>query len=230
MNAPLSFLLPLLAVVLAYLIGSLSFAVLVSRTLGLDDPRTYGSGNPGATNVLRSGSKAAAVATLVLDAAKGWLPVALVRWWGKPYGFEEGTLALVGLAAFLGHLWPVFFRFQGGKGVATALGVLLGVSGWLGLAVALTWVLVALVSRYSSLAALIAAVCAPAYYLLLDGVLWNADSRIAVSIGAMALLLIWRHQENIQRLLQGTESRLGQSSRSSKGGGGKPGAGRSRRR
>lgn len=227
MNAPLSFLLPLLAVVLAYLIGSLSFAVLVSRTLGLDDPRTYGSGNPGATNVLRSGSKAAAVATLVLDAAKGWLPVALVRWWGKPYGFEEGTLALVGLAAFLGHLWPVFFRFQGGKGVATALGVLLGVSGWLGLAVALTWVFVALVSRYSSLAALIAAVCAPVYYLLLDGVLWNADSRIAVSIGAMALLLIWRHQANIERLLQGTESRLGQSS---KGGSSTPGADHTHRR
>ncbi len=230
LNLSSNALLPLLAVVLAYLVGSLSFAVLVSRTLGLDDPRTYGSGNPGATNVLRSGSKAAAVVTLALDAAKGWLPVALVRWFGKPYGLDEGTLALVGLAAFLGHLWPVFFRFQGGKGVATALGVLLGVSGWLGLAVALTWVLVAFVSRYSSLAALIAAVCAPAYYLLLDGVLWDADSRVATAISAMALLLIWRHQENIQRLLQGTESRLGQSSQSSKGGGGKPDAGRSRRR
>ena len=209
----LAVLFPLLAVVAAYLLGSLSFAVLVSHAMGLSDPRTYGSKNPGATNVLRSGSKAAAVVTLLLDAAKGWLPVALVRWFGQPYGLEEGTLALVGLAAFLGHLWPVFFRFQGGKGVATALGVLLGVSGWLGLAVALTWVLVALVSRYSSLAALVAAVCAPAYYLLLDGVLWDADARIAAAIGAMVLLLIWRHQENIQRLLQGTESRLGQSKR-----------------
>ena len=209
----LSLLLPLSATLAAYLMGSLSFAVLVSRAMGLSDPRTYGSKNPGATNVLRSGSKAAAVVTLGLDAAKGWLPVALVRWFGQPYGLEEGTLALVGLAAFLGHLWPVFFRFQGGKGVATALGVLLGVSGWLGLAVALTWVLVALVSRYSSLAALVAAVCAPAYYLLLDGVLWDADARIAAAIGAMVLLLIWRHQENIQRLLRGTESRLGQSKR-----------------
>ena len=223
----LAVLFPWFAVVAAYLLGSLSFAVLVSRTLGLADPRTYGSKNPGATNVLRSGSKAAAVVTLLLDAAKGWLPVALVRWWGKPYGLEEGTLALVGLAAFLGHLWPVFFRFQGGKGVATALGVLLGVSGWLGLAVALTWVLVAFVSRYSSLAALIAAVGAPAYYLLLDGVFWEADSRIAVAIGAMALLLIWRHQENIERLLQGTESRLGQSSKS---GSSTPGSGHTHRR
>lgn len=223
----LAVLFPWFAVVAAYLLGSLSFAVLVSRTLGLADPRTYGSKNPGATNVLRSGSKAAAVVTLLLDAAKGWLPVAMVRWWGKPYGLEEGTLALVGLAAFLGHLWPVFFRFQGGKGVATALGVLLGVSGWLGLAVALTWVLVAFVSRYSSLAALIAAVGAPAYYLLLDGVFWEADSRIAVAIGAMALLLIWRHQENIERLLQGTESRLGQSSKSDSS---TPGSGHTHRR
>jgi len=223
----LAVLFPWFAVVAAYLLGSLSFAVLVSHTLGLDDPRTYGSKNPGATNVLRSGSKAAAVVTLLLDAAKGWLPVALVRWFGKPYGLDEGTQALVGLAAFLGHLWPVFFRFQGGKGVATALGVLLGVSGWLGLAVALTWVLVAFVSRYSSLAALIAALSAPLVYLLLDGVLWDVDRRIAVAMSAMALLLIWRHQENIQRLLRGTESRLGRSSRA---GGSAPGAGHSQRR
>ena len=223
----LAVLFPWFAVVAAYLLGSLSFAVLVSHTLGLDDPRTYGSKNPGATNVLRSGSKAAAVVTLLLDAAKGWLPVALVRWFGKPYGLDEGTQALVGLAAFLGHLWPVFFRFQGGNGVATALGVLLGVSGWLGLAVALTWVLVAFVSRYSSLAALIAALSAPLVYLLLDGVLWDADRRIAVAMSAMALLLIWRHQENIQRLLRGTESRLGQSS---KGGSSTPGADHTHRR
>ena len=111
---------PLLAAVAAYLLGSLSFAVIVTRVMGLSDPRTYGSKNPGATNVLRSGSKVAAVVTLLLDAVKGWLPVVLVHWFGKPYGLEEGTIALVGLAAFLGHLWPVFFRFQGGKGVATA--------------------------------------------------------------------------------------------------------------
>ena len=131
------------ATVVAYLIGSLSFAVIVSRAMGLHDPRTYGSGNPGATNVLRSGSKAAAAVTLLLDAAKGWLPVVLVRWIGPAWGLGDASVALVALAAFLGHLYPVFFRFQGGKGVATALGVLLGVSGWLGLFVALTWLAVA---------------------------------------------------------------------------------------
>ena len=122
---------PVLATVAAYLLGSLSFAVIVTHVMGLSDPRTYGSKNPGATNVLRSGSKAAAIVTLLLDAMKGWLPVALVMWFGHPYGLEDGTVALVGLAAFLGHLWPVFFRFQGGKGVATALGVLVGISFFL---------------------------------------------------------------------------------------------------
>lgn len=200
---------PLLATLAAYLLGSLSFAVIVTRVMGLSDPRTYGSKNPGATNVLRSGSKFAAVVTLVLDAVKGWLPVVLVRCFGKPYGLEEGTMALVGLAAFLGHLWPVFFRFEGGKGVATALGVLLGISGWLGLAAALTWAIVAFFFRYSSLASLAAAVFAPVYYLMMSGVVWEADGRIALAIGVMALLLAWRHQENIGRLLAGTESKLG---------------------
>ena len=138
---------PLLATVAAYLIGSLSFAVIVSRAMGLNDPRTYGSGNPGATNVLRSGSKAAAAVTLLLDAAKGWLPVALVQWFGSRFGLGDGTVAMVALAAFLGHLYPVFFRFKGGKGVATALGVLLGISVWLGLAVALTWLIIAVLFR-----------------------------------------------------------------------------------
>lgn len=202
---------PFLATLAAYLLGSLSFAVIVTRAMGMRDPRTYGSKNPGATNVLRSGSKVAAVATLVLDAVKGWLPVALVAWFGKPYGMEEGTMALVGLAAFLGHLWPVFFRFEGGKGVATALGVLLGVSGWLGLATAVTWVIIAFFFRYSSLASLVAAVFAPVYYLLADGVVWNADGRIAAAMAVMALLLAWRHKENIKRLLEGKESRLGSS-------------------
>ena len=135
--------LPLLAVLAGYLIGSLSFAVIVSRVMGLSDPRTFGSKNPGATNVLRSGSKAAAILTLLLDAAKGWLPVMLVKWYGQAYGLGDGTMAMVGLAAFLGHVFPVFFNFAGGKGVATALGVLLGFSGWLGLAVALIWLLMA---------------------------------------------------------------------------------------
>lgn len=202
---------PILATLAAYLLGSMSFAVIVTRVMGLNDPRTYGSKNPGATNVLRSGSKAAAIVTLLLDAAKGWLPVVLVRWFGNPHGLEGGTVALVGLAAFLGHLWPVFFRFEGGKGVATALGVLLGISGWLGLATAVTWLLIALFFRYSSLAALVAAVFAPVYYLLVDGVVWQADGRIAAAMVVMSMLLIWRHKDNIQRLLQGKEARLGKS-------------------
>ena len=202
-------LLPLAAAVAAYLLGSLSFAVIVSRVMGLSDPRTYGSKNPGATNVLRSGSKAAAAVTLLFDALKGWLPVVLVRWFGAPYGLEEGTMALVGLAAFLGHLWPVFFRFEGGKGVATALGVLMGISGWLGLATLLTWVIIAFFFRYSSLASLVAAVFAPFFYVLGGGVAWYTDARVGMAIAVMSGLLAWRHKENIQRLLQGKESRLG---------------------
>jgi glycerol-3-phosphate acyltransferase PlsY len=200
---------PILATLAAYLIGSLSFAVIVSRVMGLHDPRTYGSGNPGATNVLRSGSKPAAIATLLLDALKGWVPVVLVQWFGKPYGLGDGTLAAVALAAFLGHLYPVFFRFQGGKGVATALGVLLGISGWLGLATALTWLIIAFFFRYSSLASLVAAVFAPVYYVLFGGVLWYTEGPVTAAIVAMGLLLIWRHRENIQRLIAGKESRLG---------------------
>nr|WP_326542579.1 glycerol-3-phosphate 1-O-acyltransferase PlsY [Pseudorhodoferax sp.] len=200
---------PILATLAAYLLGSLSFAVIVSRAMGLADPRSYGSKNPGATNVLRSGSKAAAVTTLLLDALKGWLPVALVVWHGQRFGLEEGTVALVGLAAFLGHLYPVFFRFQGGKGVATALGVLFGVDWMLGLAAALTWVIIAFFFRYSSLASLVAAVFAPVYYLFGNGLAWYADKRIALALGVMALLLFWRHRENIARLAQGRESRLG---------------------
>ncbi|AOG23847.1 glycerol-3-phosphate 1-O-acyltransferase PlsY [Acidovorax sp. RAC01] len=207
---------PILAALAAYLLGSLSFAVIVTRVMGLSDPRTYGSKNPGATNVLRSGSKAAAVITLVLDAVKGWLPVALVMWFGEPYGLDDGTVAMVGLAAFLGHLWPVFFRFEGGKGVATALGVLLGISVWLGLAAAATWLIIAFFFRYSSLASLAAAAFAPVYYLLVDGVVWYAEGTIAGAIAVMAMLLAWRHKENIQRLIQGKESRLG-SGKSAKG-------------
>lgn len=200
---------PLLATVAAYLVGSLSFAVIVSRVMGLSDPRTFGSKNPGATNVLRSGSKAAAVLTLLLDAAKGWLPVALVAWFGAPFGLGEGTQAMVGLAAFLGHLYPVFFRFVGGKGVATALGVLLGVNGWLGLAAMLIWLGMALVFRYSSLASITAAVLAPVLYVLADGALWVVNTSVALGLTVMALFLLYRHTENINRLIKGSESRLG---------------------
>jgi glycerol-3-phosphate acyltransferase PlsY len=200
---------PLFAVIAAYLVGSLSFAVIVSRSMGLNDPRTYGSKNPGATNVLRSGSKAAAIVTLLLDAFKGWLPVMLVKWFGQPYGLGDGTVAMVGLAAFLGHLFPVFFRFVGGKGVATALGVLLATSWILGLATGATWLIVAYFFRYSSLASLVAAVFAPVYYVFGGGVVWPMDKSIALSTVVMSALLVWRHAENISRLIKGTESKLG---------------------
>jgi glycerol-3-phosphate acyltransferase PlsY len=204
---------PVLAALGAYLVGSLSFAVIVSRAMGLHDPRTYGSRNPGATNVLRSGSKVAAVVTLLLDALKGWLPVVLVKWYGKPYGLEDGTLALVALAAFVGHLYPVFFRFVGGKGVATALGVLVGINPLLGLATGVTWLLIAFFFRYSSLASLSSAVFAPVYYIFGDGVAWYMDNRVELSIAVMSMLLMWRHAENISRLVKGTESRLGKQKR-----------------
>ena len=200
---------PAIAALAGYLIGSLSFAVIVSRVMGLNDPRTFGSKNPGATNVLRSGSKTAAIVTLLLDAAKGWLPVLLVKWFGKPYGLDEGTVAMVGLAAFVGHLYPVFFKFVGGKGVATALGVLLGISGILGLATVLTWVIMAYFFRYSSLASLTAALFAPLYYVFGNGVAWYMSTEILLAISIMSLLLIYRHAENIGRLAKGTESRLG---------------------
>lgn len=191
----------------AYLMGSLSFAVIVSRTMGLSDPRSYGSGNPGATNVLRSGNKKAAILTLVLDAVKGTLAVliaaALIP--RLNVGLGEGTLAWVGLAAFVGHVWPVFFKFEGGKGVATAAGVLLALNIWLGLAVLGVWLAVAFVTRYSSLAAIIAALAAP----LLHVMVWD-PSAATLPIGIMSVILVWRHQGNIAKLIKGTEGRIGQ--------------------
>lgn len=217
---------PLLAVLLAYLAGSLSFAVIVSRVMGLSDPRTYGSGNPGATNVLRSGSKKAAALTLLLDALKGLVPVLLVRLLvesahtGEGFGASLGAalgamlggaelVALVAVAAFAGHLWPVFFRFKGGKGVATALGVLLGIAPWLGLLVLLVWLAAAALWRYSSLAALLAALSAPLLYLLLGGVLWPAQGPLLAAITLMTALLLWRHAGNISRLVRGQEGKIG---------------------
>jgi glycerol-3-phosphate acyltransferase PlsY len=197
-----------LAVVLAYLIGSLSFAVIVSRALGLADPRSYGSGNPGATNVLRSGSRKAAIATLALDALKGYVPVVLAFLLAERFGWGNGTVAAVGLAAFLGHLWPVFFRFKGGKGVATAAGVLFGFEPNLGLATLASWAMIAAFFRYSSLASLVAATFAPLFYLLF----WGADA-IFAAIVIMSALLVWRHQANINKLLAGTESKLGQKAK-----------------
>ena len=193
-----------LAVLMAYLIGSLSFAVIVSRAVGLADPRSYGSGNPGATNVLRSGRRGAAIATLVLDALKGYLPVLAALLLAPRLGWGLGTVAMVGLAAFLGHLWPLFFKFQGGKGVATAAGVILAFNPLLGAATLATWLIVAAFSRYSSLASLASAAFAPFYQLLI----WEADPT-AVAMGVMSLLLVWRHADNIAKLMTGTESKLG---------------------
>jgi acyl phosphate:glycerol-3-phosphate acyltransferase len=193
------------AVALAYCIGSLSFAVIVSRAMGLADPRSYGSGNPGATNVLRTGKKSAAVLTLALDALKGYVPVIAALLLAPQFGFGAGTVAAVGLAAFIGHLWPVFFKFKGGKGVATAAGVLMAFNPLLGAATLATWLIVALFFRYSSLASLAAALFAPFFQLLI----WGADA-YALAIVAMCGLLIWRHEGNIKKLLAGTESKLGQ--------------------
>ncbi|MDR0275224.1 MAG: glycerol-3-phosphate 1-O-acyltransferase PlsY [Burkholderiaceae bacterium] len=200
---------PLLAALAAYLIGSLSFAVIVSRAMGLSDPRTYGSKNPGATNVLRSGSRAAAIVTLLLDAFKGALPVLLLRWFGPAWGLGEGAQALAGVAAFLGHLWPLFFHFKGGKGVATAAGVLLALQPWLGAAALAIWLAAVLVWRYVSLASMAAGLLAPICYLWLDGLLWQASADKALAMGAMGVLLVYRHRENINRLVAGTESKLG---------------------
>jgi glycerol-3-phosphate acyltransferase PlsY len=202
-------LMPVAVLVASYLVGSLSFAVIVSRLMGLNDPRSYGSKNPGATNVLRSGSKKAAILTLLLDAFKGWLPVALVLAYGPEHGAGAGLAALAGLAAFLGHLYPVFFGFAGGKGVATAVGVVVGVNGSLALAVVLSFAIVLFFSRYVSLASMVAAVFAPVFYLFGDGVAWQASLPEVLSLAVMALLLVWRHRENIHRLMAGTESQLG---------------------
>jgi glycerol-3-phosphate acyltransferase PlsY len=192
------------SILLAYLLGSISFGVLASWIFKLPDPRTYGSKNPGATNVLRSGKKAAAVLTLLGDAGKGWLAVALAQHFAPVLGFGGGSIAGVALAVFLGHLFPVFLRFQGGKGVATALGILLGFNPWMGLLAAAIWIIVAAIWRISSLSALAAAALAPIYAVFFLGF----DVRV-LAILTMSLLLIWRHKSNIDNLIAGREARIG---------------------
>jgi len=191
-------------VLLSYLIGSISFAVVTSKLFGLPDPRTFGSKNPGATNVLRTGKKAAAALTLLGDAAKGWLAVWLALHFAPDFGLDDLAITACVLAVFLGHVYPVFFGFHGGKGVATALGILVALNGWLGLALLVTWLAVTLIWRISSLSALIAALCAPLYgwFLLPSKVLFGG----AV---VLSILLIWRHQSNIRNLLSGRESAIG---------------------
>jgi glycerol-3-phosphate acyltransferase PlsY len=187
-------------VVGAYLLGSISFAIVVSRLMALPDPRSYGSQNPGATNVLRSGKRTAAVLTLVGDAGKGWLAVWLAAW----FSAEAPVVALAGLTAFLGHLFPVFHRFKGGKGVATAAGVLLGFNLWLGFGTVATWLIIAFFFRYSSLAAIVAAAFASFFSVVLLGL-----EEYALAVFVIAALLLWRHKQNIVRLMSGTEPRLG---------------------
>ena len=193
----------------AYLVGSLSFAVIVSRLMGLDDPRTYGSQNPGATNVLRLGNKQAAAATLLLDALKGYFPVLLVKLFGPAFGLDDRAVALVAISAFIGHLWPVFFSFKGGKGVATAAGVLFGIEPLLGVATIGTWLIVAFFFRYSSLAALAASVFAPAYYVFGDKLAWQTSEAELLAVTGMSALLLMRHKDNIVRLVSGQESKIG---------------------
>ncbi len=189
----------------AYLIGSLSFAVIISRAMGLPDPHSYGSGNPGATNVLRSGRKLAAALTLAGDGGKGWLAVHLAQINAWHFGVGESTIAAVALAVFLGHLFPLFFGFKGGKGVATASGILFAIDWRIGAGTLATWLIIAFFFRYSSFAALVAAVFAPLFTVLVLGV--NAYT---FSVLAVALLLVWRHRSNIRKLLNGTESRIGE--------------------
>lgn len=198
-------LLTALGVLAAYLLGSISFALVASRLFGLADPRSYGSKNPGATNVLRSGHKGAAIFTLLGDAAKGWLAVFLASHYSRQYGLPDYTPGLVALAVFFGHLYPIFLGFKGGKGVATAAGVLMALNPWLGLATLATWLIIAAFFRYSSLASVVAAVFAPFYQALI----WGLEPGILALIG-MSLLLVWRHEGNIRKLIAGTESKLGQ--------------------
>ncbi|EKU28715.1 glycerol-3-phosphate 1-O-acyltransferase PlsY [Alcaligenes sp. RM2] len=199
---------PLVAL-LSYLLGSLPFAVIVSKIMGLQDPRTFGSKNPGATNVLRSGNKKAAVLTLLGDAFKGWLAVFLTQQAISNWGWAPTLLGVSAFFAFLGHLYPVFLGFKGGKGVATALGVILALLPWLALATAATWLIIAYVSRYSSLAAIISAVFAPLFYLLGAKVVWPMNASIATALALISAFLLWRHQENIRRLMTGKESKIG---------------------
>jgi acyl phosphate:glycerol-3-phosphate acyltransferase len=198
--------LSILFAIAAYLIGSIPFAIVVSKMFGLEDPRTYGSKNPGATNVLRTGSKKAAILTLLGDAAKGWVVVFPIQMFGADYGFSGATVALVALAAFFGHLWPIYTGFKGGKGVATAFGVLLGLSPWLGIAVLATWLVVAYAFRYSSLAAITAALFAPLFCILL----FSMDVRV-LAVLVISALLVMRHGQNIANLAHGKESKIGGS-------------------
>lgn len=206
----------LLIIAGAYVLGSIPFAVVVSRLMGLQDPRTFGSKNPGATNVLRTGNKKAALLTLVGDALKGWVAVWLAKVLVSNFALETWVIAAAAVAVFLGHLYPVFLGFKGGKGVATALGVLLGLQPLLALATVATWLIVAYASKYSSLAAIMAAIFAPLYYLFGGNIAWRLEPGIAFAIVVISVMLCFRHSANISRLMKGTEPRIGASKQKNK--------------
>lgn len=191
-------------IILAYLLGSVSFAVVASWIFRLPDPRTFGSMNPGATNVLRSGNKAAAIFTLLGDSGKGWVAVVLAQHFAPVWGLDNKIIAVVALLVFLGHIWPVFLRFKGGRGVATAVGVVLGLNLWPGILAVITWIIVAIIWRFSSLSALVAATLTPVYAWIFLG----SDLSTFV-IFTISLLVIWRHKSNIANLLAGKETRIG---------------------
>jgi len=192
-------------IILAYLLGSVSFAVVASWIFRLPDPRTFGSMNPGATNVLRSGNKAAAIFTLLGDSGKGWAAVVLAQHFVPVWGLDNEVIAAVALLVFLGHIWPVFLRFKGGRGVATAVGVVLGLNLWPGILAVVTWIIVAIIWRFSSLSALVAATLTPVYaWIFLDSILST------FVIFTISLLVIWRHKSNIANLLAGKETRIGE--------------------
>lgn len=196
-------------ILLSYLLGSIPFAVVVSRLMGLQDPRSFGSGNPGATNVLRTGNKKAAVLTLLGDAFKGWLAVALAAYISQRLGLPVAVVAACAVAAFMGHVYSFFLKFKGGKGVATALGVLLALEPWLAFVVVGSWLFIAFASRYSSLASVAAATLAPVYYIMGSQVIWPLHISFAAAILLISALVLYRHKQNISRLLQGKESRIG---------------------
>ena len=192
---------PYLLILFAYLLGSIATAIVTCKLMGLPDPRTQGSNNPGATNVLRFGGKKAAAITLLGDGLKGVIPVVLARF---VFGIEDYTwLILIGIAAFLGHLYPVFYGFKGGKGVATAIGAFLGVNLWGGLAFVATWLIMAKGFKISSLAALIATALSPLYFWLITG-----HAQLTLGVGVIAVLIFWRHRSNIQKLLDGSEDKI----------------------
>ncbi|GAA4408676.1 glycerol-3-phosphate acyltransferase [Advenella faeciporci] len=203
----------ILAIILAYLAGSVPFAIITSKLFGLKDPRTFGSGNPGATNVLRTGNKLAAALTLAGDAFKGWLAVYLAIKFAPELNLTVTGIALVALAVFLGHLYSVFLKFKGGKGVATAIGILLAIQPWLAMATLATWIIIAVFFRYSSLAAIIAAIFAPFYYYAGDQIAWHKLPEIFWVICLISIMLIYKHKKNIANLLAGTETRLGQKNK-----------------